>query len=72
MGSYLDINPFVIVESRELSRSSDINLFLGNGITSNQFIDGMRKIFELQPFINLNLNEDSALRETRQCDYAIS
>ncbi len=33
MGSYPDINPFVIVESRELSRSSDIILFLGNGIS---------------------------------------
>ncbi len=32
MSSYPDINPFVIVESRELSRSSDIILFLGKGI----------------------------------------
>ena len=27
-------------------------------LISNQFIDGMKKIFELEPFINIQRNQD--------------
>jgi len=29
-----------------------------NELTSNRFIDGMKKIFELQPFINVERNQE--------------
>jgi hypothetical protein len=41
-------------------------------LTSNQFIDGMKKIFELQPFINCNLDGEGASNEAKQWYYATS
>lgn len=41
-------------------------------LTSNQFIDGMKKIYELQSFINLDLNELKSVKESNSRFFAVS
>ena len=37
-------------------------------LTSNQFIDGMRKIYELEPFIELNIEESMSQKSSLQLE----
>ena len=37
-------------------------------LTSNQFIDGMRKIYELEPFIKLNMEESMSQKSSVQLE----